>query len=85
MALILLPDDCSPPNTATKKRAREPEATPVAKSDSAASLSSRGSTFSKGSGKSTGSSNCSFAPVRAAPGESGKRVRIAIGGGWESR
>ena len=81
MALILLPDDCSPPETATrKKRSREAEAVHVAKSNSAASLSSRSSYPStKGSGLSTVSSKSSFAPLKADP-EHGKKVRIAIGG-----
>lgn len=81
MALILLPDDCSPPETATrKKRTREGEVGHVAKSNSAASLSSRSSYPStKGSGLSTASSKSSFAPLKADP-EQGKKVRIAIGG-----
>ena len=81
MALILLPDDCSPPETASKKkRSREGEVAQVAKSNSAASLSSRSSYPStKGSGLSTASSKSSFAPLKADP-EDGKRVRIAIGG-----
>ena len=82
MALILLPDDCSPPETATrKKRNREGEGGQVvAKSNSAASLSSRSSYPStKGSGLSTASSKSSFAPLKADP-EHGKKVRIAIGG-----
>ena len=82
MALILLPDDCSPPETATKKkRGREGDVAQVAKSDSAASLSSRSSYPStKGSGHSTASSKCSFAPLKSEDSEGGKRVRIAIGG-----
>lgn len=82
MALILLPDDCSPPETATKKkRSREGEVAQVAKSDSAASLSSRSSyPSSKGSGHSTALSKCSFAPLKADDFQNGKRVRIAIGG-----
>ena len=88
MALILLPDICGLPNkvpTGNGKTKPEPEtAKPlqVTKSSSAASLSSACSNFSKASDQSTGSSMCSFTPLKASAAESGERARIAICGVW---
>lgn len=87
MALILLPDDCShviePPGKKRRRQGPDPEAGRVAKSDSAASLSSRSSHASRESIRSAASSSkCSFAPLRSSDEDPSKKVRIAIGGAW---
>lgn len=88
MALIFLPDVCDPfnkvPSGNGKGKAPAEVAKPlqVTKSSSAASLSSACSSFSKASDQSTGSSMCSFAPIKASVAEPGERVRIAICGAW---
>ena len=89
MPLLLLPDACELPNTATKarKRARAPEperAATVVHSSSSTSLSSASSVLSKTSKTSKtseASSRCSFAPLKRPTGrDSNGRVRIAIMG-----
>lgn len=85
MALILLPDECELPNTATRNAKRKPDVAPssplkVKKSDSQTSLSSRDSVLSRASDESTASSKCSFAPVKNQTSGHQGRVRIAVGG-----
>lgn len=95
MGLILLPDQCTIPNMATKRKRKADPVTElvvaemsthphasgiVSKSPSFASISSAASSFSKASARSETSSKCSFAPIVNKDAERNCRVRIAVGG-----
>ena len=95
MGLILLPDQCTIPNMATKRKRKADPVTElvvaemsthphasgiVSKSPSFASISSAASSFSKASARSETSSKCSFAPIVNKGAERNCRVRIAVGG-----
>lgn len=96
MSLILLPDQCDMPNMGSKRKRREGEGAAVAsgrtspakmgKGNSFFSDSSGGSSRSRASVQSAGSSRCSF-PAMVCDDDfdddqrnGAARVRIAIGG-----
>ena len=95
MSLILLPDQCDMPNMGGKRKRREGDGAAVAsgrpspakmgKGNSVVSDASGGSSRSRASVQSTGSSRCSF-PAMVCDDDfddernGAARVRIAIGG-----